>query len=234
MTSVLIVGGVRSGKSAYAEKIMAGAPADPGVAYVAPGPVPDPVQDPEWAARVAVHQKRRPEHWTTIETADVPGAVASTDRPMLVDCLGTWVTRLVDDSGTWSERDRARTVVQSAADRLCLALRAAPAPVVLVSNEVGLGVVPDHPSGRLFRDLLGMVNVAVSTECTHVLWVVAGRVLDLSTAPTITGPPRPDLFAASGTEAKTAGRPGTESTLRPRPTSEDELSQRPGSARTAV
>jgi len=178
---VLVTGGVRSGKSRHAEGLLAAA--EP-VAYVAPGPVPAPVHDPDhdadWAARVAAHRLRRPAAWSTVETADLAGAVAGAEGPVLVDCLGTWVTAVLDRRGLW---DASSTEVvhhvEQLVDDTVAALDAHPHDVVLVTNEVGLGVVPAHRSGRLFRDLLGTVNQRVGAACDEVHLVVAGRVLRL-------------------------------------------------------
>src|SRR5215212_1389012 len=85
---VLITGGVRSGKSFHAESLLL---AEPKVTYIAPGPPADPVSDPEWAARVARHQSRRPSYWTTVETSDLGEAVRAAEGAVLIDCLGTWV-----------------------------------------------------------------------------------------------------------------------------------------------
>ncbi|QQS00724.1 MAG: bifunctional adenosylcobinamide kinase/adenosylcobinamide-phosphate guanylyltransferase [Austwickia sp.] len=186
MTSILVLGGVRSGKSRYAERLLADAA---GVRYVAPGPVPDPAADPDWAERVRLHQDRRPAHWETWETARQPAglaeAVATAPRAVLVDCLGTWLAGLVHEAQAWDDRDRATEAVDHGLDGLIAALAVPPGPVVLVTNEVGLGVVPEHASGRLFRDLLGRINARVAEACDHVALVVAGRVLDLTAAPTV-------------------------------------------------
>lgn len=172
---VLVTGGVRSGKSRHAEKLL-GDHAD--VTYVAAGPTPD-REDADWAARIAGHQQRRPATWTTVETLDVATAIRRADAPVLVDCLGTWLTGLIDQSGLW-EADEA-TVAETVDTSLQAILAAveASADVVLVTNEVGLGVVPEHRSGRLFRDLLGSVNQRVAAACDEVHLVVAGRVLRL-------------------------------------------------------
>lgn len=165
---VLVTGGVRSGKSRHAESLLSGA-----VTYVAPGPVRD---DADWAARIAAHRARRPAAWTTLETGDLAAALA-VDGPVLVDCLGTWLTRLVDDAGLWEAPvAEAVSYVDAATTAAIAALRD---DVVLVTNEVGLGVVPEHRSGRLFRDLLGAVNQAFGAACDEVHLVVAGRVLRL-------------------------------------------------------
>jgi adenosylcobinamide kinase / adenosylcobinamide-phosphate guanylyltransferase len=173
----LIVGGARSGKSRLAEQLVARAAA---VTYVAPGY--DPGDDAEWAARVAAHQARRPAHWRTVETTDVAGILASSDEHgvILVDCLGTWLTRVLDAAGAWSESDGWRALVDAEADRLVASWAACPATVVAVSNEVGLGVVPATSAGRVFRDLLGRLNQQVGAAADRLYLVVAGRALDLS------------------------------------------------------
>ncbi len=165
---VLVTGGVRSGKSRHAESLLAG---EPEVTYVAPGPVLD---DADWQARIAAHQARRPATWRTLETGDLAGALRA-DGPVLVDCLGTWLTRTIDDAGLWeAPADEVTALVE---DRVAAAVAALGARVVLVTNEVGLGVVPEHRSGRLFRDLLGTVNQRFADACDEVHLVVAGRVL---------------------------------------------------------
>ena len=179
---VLVTGGVRSGKSRYAEGLLAGRV---DVSYVAPGAVPDPVADPEWAARVAAHQAGRPGGWRTVETIDVGAAVADAaardpDGAVLVDCLGTWVTGVVDALGTWDQpltqwRDR----FDAHLDALLTGWRDHPGTLVAVTNEVGWGLVSEHRSGRVFTDLLGRVNQAVAAECDDVVLLVAGRALHL-------------------------------------------------------
>ena len=175
---VLVTGGVRSGKSTHAESLLA---AEPAVTYVAPGPRPDPEADPDWAARVAAHRARRPATWTTEETRDLAGVIGRVREALLVDCLGTWVTGLLDDESAWDlPDDRIRELAEDRLTALTGALLlATDATVVLVTNEVGLGVVPEHRSGRIFRDLLGVVNQRVAAACEEVHLVVAGRVLHL-------------------------------------------------------
>jgi len=178
---VLVTGGVRSGKSRHAEALLsAGEP----VTYVAPGPVPDADHDPDWAARVAAHRLRRPVAWSTHETGDLEAAVAGADGPVLVDCLGTWLTAALDHgtdgTGLW---DASSAATSSHVDALLTSaaavVEAHDHDVVLVTNEVGLGVVPAHRSGRVFRDLLGTVNQRLAEVCDEVHLVVAGRVLRL-------------------------------------------------------
>lgn len=174
---VLVTGGVRSGKSRHAETLLAEATS---VRYVAPGPVRD---DPDWRERIAAHRARRPAHWSTLETADLAAALAvdaAAGEAVLVDCLGTWLTRVVDEAALWEAPMSELTAhVDAATDRALAALSAAPGSVVLVSNEVGWGVVPEHRSGRVFRDLLGSVNQRFGAACDEVHLVVAGRVLRL-------------------------------------------------------
>lgn len=175
--AVLVTGGVRSGKSRHAEGLLAEAGS---VTYVAPGPTPEADQDPDWAARIAMHRSRRPAHWSTVEGIDLAGALRDASGPVLVDCLGTWLTGVVDAAEAWEETsERAYDLVRRELDGVTAALREHPGPVVLVTNEVGLGVVPVHRSGRLFRDLLGVVNQGVAEVCDEVHLVVAGRVLVL-------------------------------------------------------
>jgi adenosylcobinamide kinase/adenosylcobinamide-phosphate guanylyltransferase len=173
---VLVTGGVRSGKSRHAEQLLASYDA---VTYVAPGPTTDEDSDPDWAARIAAHQSRRPAGWTTLETRDLVLALA-VPGPVLVDCLGTWLTAVIDAASAWElPSEEVHSLVDVSLSSASLALRSAAGPVVLVTNEVGLGVVPEHRSGRLFRDLLGTVNQRLAQECDEVHLVVAGRVLKL-------------------------------------------------------
>jgi adenosylcobinamide kinase / adenosylcobinamide-phosphate guanylyltransferase len=176
----LLLGGARSGKSTRAEALLA---SEPAVRYVATGGTRD--GDPEWAARVAAHRARRPPDWTTLETLEVADVLAEDGPPVLVDCLALWLTGVLDSVGAWSAEpgstayDAALREVGVRVDALVAAVSAAPARVVLVSNEVGSGVVPATASGRMFRDLLGSLNAAVATACDQVELVVAGRTVRL-------------------------------------------------------
>lgn len=174
---VLVTGGVRSGKSFHAESLVV---AEDVVSYVAPGPPADPDLDPEWAARVAVHQGRRPSHWRTLETTDLAEAIEHGEGAVLIDCLGTWLTAQVDELDGWDQvREDWETVLMARVEDAVRALARTDRTVVVVTNEVGMGVVPEHRSGRIFRDLLGVVNQRFAVECDEVLLVVAGRVLSL-------------------------------------------------------
>ncbi|MEO7422396.1 MAG: bifunctional adenosylcobinamide kinase/adenosylcobinamide-phosphate guanylyltransferase [Ornithinibacter sp.] len=173
---VLVTGGVRSGKSRHAEGLLA---AEPVVTYVAPGPTLEEDTDPAWGARIGAHRARRPAGWTTLESRDLSAALAL-DGAVLVDCLGTWLTAVLDESDAWEQSsDDVHALVASKLDLAVAALSSATGPTVLVTNEVGLGVVPAHRSGRLFRDLLGTVNQTLATGCDEVHLVVAGRVIVL-------------------------------------------------------
>ena len=171
---ILVTGGVRSGKSGHAESLLAG---EPTTTYVAAGPSYD---DADWHARIARHRERRPQTWATLETSDVAVALAEANGPVLVDCLGTWLDAILAKAGLWeAPLEEVEEYVAARTTGVVATLRAATAPVVIVTNEVGLGVVPEHRSGRLVRDLLGTVNQRVAGVCDEVHLVVAGRVLRL-------------------------------------------------------
>ena len=171
---VLVTGGVRSGKSAHAEALLADQPA---TTYVAAGPTYD---DADWRARIARHRERRPDSWSTLETSDLAVALAEATGPVLVDCLGTWLDAIIGEAGLWEAPvGEVEEYVATRTTGLTATLRAATHPVVIVTNEVGLGVVPEHRSGRLFRDLLGTINQRVGGVCDEVHLVVAGRILRL-------------------------------------------------------
>jgi adenosylcobinamide kinase/adenosylcobinamide-phosphate guanylyltransferase len=180
----LITGGVRSGKSRFAEMLAAGSGAG-SVRYVAPGYPPG--DDAEWAARVAAHRARRPPHWETVETIDVAAALteASAVDLLLVDCLTTWLTRHLDEAGAWTDVPGWTDRIDVATDALVAAWSATAASAVAVTNEIGLGVVPGTASGRLFRDRLGALNQRIAATSDRVYLVVVGRALDLSAAPPV-------------------------------------------------
>ena len=149
---VLVLGGARSGKSAVAEAMLAGQGT---VDYVATGPLPG-TGDAEWDARVADHRQRRPAHWRTAETLDLDQVLGLPDSrtPVLIDCLSTWLARLMDDCGLWSGRPGADRELAARVDRLVAAWQTTRRPAIAVSNEVGSGVVPATKSGRRYRDEL--------------------------------------------------------------------------------
>ncbi|MFG1658669.1 bifunctional adenosylcobinamide kinase/adenosylcobinamide-phosphate guanylyltransferase [Micromonospora chersina] len=184
--TLLVLGGIRSGKSEFAESVVADAPT---VRYVATAPAGDP-EDTEWATRLAAHRARRPGSWTTEETAADPGrlaeviAAAGPNETLLVDDLGGWVTVLLDPAH--QPADDTATIAELAA-----AVRASAARLVLVSPEVGLSLVPTTPLGRAFTDALGATNRAVADACDAVALVVAGQTAWLKPAATATHPATP-------------------------------------------
>jgi adenosylcobinamide kinase/adenosylcobinamide-phosphate guanylyltransferase len=173
---VLVTGGVRSGKSTHAEGLLVD---EPRVTYIAPGPPADAL-DPEWAARVASHRARRPAHWDTIESADLAAGIRQSEGAVMIDCLGTWLTSAIDELDGWdAPQDGWVPSVLGRLDAALAAIGEHPGPLVIVTNEVGMSVVPEFRSGRIFRDLLGTVNQRVAARCDDVLLVIAGRVLTL-------------------------------------------------------
>jgi adenosylcobinamide kinase/adenosylcobinamide-phosphate guanylyltransferase len=168
---------------------------------------PDGVGDPEWAARVAAHRARRPAWWRTVETTDLAAVLGSARGAVLIDGIGTWLAAVMDECGAWdgmggargaggagetggargageagARGARARGSAGALAERvsgLVAAWRQTRAHVVAVSDEVGLGVVPETAAGRLFRDELGRLNRALAAESEEAEIVVAGRVLAL-------------------------------------------------------
>lgn len=170
----LVLGGTRSGKSRYAEDLL---PADAPVRYVATARRPED-DDAEWSARIDAHRARRPACWTTVENPDLPRLVRGGGDPLLVDDMATWLTGLLDDSGAW-ESAQVPPAVGAEVAELVDAVAICPGRLVLVSAEVGLGVVPPTRAGRLFRDELGAANAALAAVCDEVLLLVAGLPLRL-------------------------------------------------------
>jgi adenosylcobinamide kinase/adenosylcobinamide-phosphate guanylyltransferase len=166
---ILVLGGIRSGKSQWAESAITASVSDATpVRYLATGPVPD--GDAEWARRVAVHRGRRPASWMTVETADVATELRSEHTATLVDDIGSWLTAAMDRAQAWDGGS-----VTADIEDLVEAVRAFPAPLVLVSPEVGLTVVPATASGRRFADELGGLNQRLADLCERVVLVVAGQ-----------------------------------------------------------
>jgi adenosylcobinamide kinase / adenosylcobinamide-phosphate guanylyltransferase len=137
--------------------------------------------DDELDARIAAHRARRPACWATVEEPDVPGllrAAGPADPPLLVDDLATWLTAVLDDAGAW-ELPAVPAVVANRVAAMVDAVEGCRGHAVLVSAEVGLGVVPPTRSGRVFRDELGALNVALAAVCDEVVLLVAGLPLQL-------------------------------------------------------
>ena len=176
---VLVLGGARSGKSAAAERRLG---RESAVTYVATsGQRPD---DPEWSERVAAHRAARPMHWRTVETSDLVRVLTEATGPVLVDCLTLWLATVMDEAGAWSDEDwyggTARAQVTNRIDELAERWAMTTVPLVGVSNETGLGIVPDTASGRRFRDELGWLNQRIAAASDEVVLVVAGRELLLA------------------------------------------------------
>jgi adenosylcobinamide kinase/adenosylcobinamide-phosphate guanylyltransferase len=162
--TILVLGGQSSGKSAYAESLLG-----TDVLYVATAPRRD---EEDWARRIAVHAERRPASWRTVETGDVTGVLRDATGQVLVDDLGLWLMRVLDDH--WDSGE-ARKVFDAALAELLEEWTKTRAHVVLVAPEVGSGVVPATDSGRLFADLLGRASTALAGQCDEVHQVVAGQ-----------------------------------------------------------
>lgn len=166
MALTLLIGGTRSGKS-DAALTMAAKWSGP-VRFVATAEA----RDDEMAERIARHRAARPAEWTTIETADVVHALADDGAFVIVDCVTLLVSRLM-------ERELSDADVISAVEELATAAAGRAAPTVVVSNEVGSGIVPDNALARRFRDLIGAVNRRLAEAADRTLLVVAGRALPL-------------------------------------------------------
>lgn len=170
----LVLGGIRSGKSRWAEEAIATSlpPGQP-VRYLAPAVAGR--ADAAWADRVAQHRGRRPAHWSTVESDDVPAQLRqSPGTPTLVDDLGGWLTGALDRNNGWEDGSVAVPI-----DQMLGAVSAFGSTLVLVSPEVGLTVVPATASGRRFADELGGLNQRVAALCDRVVLVVAGQAVQL-------------------------------------------------------
>jgi adenosylcobinamide kinase / adenosylcobinamide-phosphate guanylyltransferase len=164
----LVLGGARSGKSRHAEALARAT--NLGRIYIATAEA----FDDEMRARIAQHRTdRASDGWTTVEAPlDLPAALAANAAPdavLLIDCLTLWLTNVM-----LADRDIAEAELS-----LRAALAAAVGPVVLVSNEVGMGIVPETPLGRRFRDAQGRLNQSVAALADHVVFVAAGLPLTL-------------------------------------------------------
>ncbi len=177
--SLFILGGARSGKSTHAER-MAALWSDE-VTYVATSG--EQKDDPEWTARVTEHRARRPRSWSTIETSDVTAVIdsATAGSVILIDCLTLWLTGVMDELDAWNriDGDDLQDAVMQWVRALADSIRDCPAEVIVVSNEVGQGVVPATTSGRLFRDLMGKANSVMADACDSSVFVVAGRSIPM-------------------------------------------------------
>lgn len=170
MALIVVLGGARSGKSALAQRLAAAT--DAAVTLIATAEA----RDDEMAERIARHRAVRPAAWTTVEESlELSEALAAVPPHacVVVDCLTLWAANALEAG--WSaeriEREADRSAAL-AADRV--------APTVVVSNEIGMGVVPATELGRRFRDVQGRVNAAFCAVADRAVLVVAGRMLELS------------------------------------------------------
>jgi len=173
MPFVLILGGARSGKSAMAERLAIES-RDP-VIFIATGEA----RDEEMEARIRRHRDDRPASWQTVEApVDLLEAIASSSPGdfLVVDCLTLWVSNLLEKGLDWGAIDSAAAEVAQKLSRR---------QGVVVSNEVGLGIVPVNELARAFRDTLGSVNATFAAAAERAVLMVAGRPLDLGGADTI-------------------------------------------------
>jgi len=195
---VLVLGGARSGKSAFALKLAQEAGGR--VLYVAtaqPG-------DDEMRWRIARHRRARPRSWRLLEE---PLAVDAALAPLLddtdivlMDCLTIWVSNLLLSALPGgivkgpAEAAAAERVVDEAIGALLRSYRNGTASFIVVSNEVGLGLVPEHPLGRLFRDVLGRANQRVAARADKVYLLLAGIAVDVKALETLAQALYPERF----------------------------------------
>jgi adenosylcobinamide kinase / adenosylcobinamide-phosphate guanylyltransferase len=171
----LVLGGVRSGKSRYALQLAARAQR---VTFLATAERRKD-EDEEMQRKIERHRAERPQHWTTIEEplnlAAAIGSARNCDL-LLIDCLTLFAGKLLEVHG------ENLPSIAASIDALCAALTASPCSVVLVSNEVGSGIVPAFEMGRRYRDLLGEINQRVASIADHVVLMVAGLPLTLKSS----------------------------------------------------
>jgi adenosylcobinamide kinase/adenosylcobinamide-phosphate guanylyltransferase len=168
-----VLGGARSGKSRYAEGLIATLPlpSKPPWAYIATAED----GDAEMAERIGAHRARRGAQWRTVEAPrDLATALKACEgMPVLIDCLTLWLSNLM----------LAEADIDGEIARLEAALAAVVSPVVLVANEVGYGIVPSYPLGRRFRDLQGILNQRIAARADRVVLMVAGLPLAIKETP---------------------------------------------------
>lgn len=173
---ILVLGGAKSGKSLYAENLVA----DKQVAYIATAEV----HDKEMEQRVQAHRARRPASWLTFETPmDIESALSGLDDKIefvIIDCLTIYITNLLlkvafhDDDSLFDVDEACFDSIVGKVESLCYCAKGINANVVLVSNEVGFGIVPNNKLARVFRDIAGRANQIVANKADEVFFVVAG------------------------------------------------------------
>lgn len=166
----LVLGGVRSGKSSFAVELASKAP---NVTFVATARV----SDDEMRVKIERHRAERPAHWKTreepLKLAELIGEIVACDELVLVDCLTLFAANLMEAHG------QDRPALLAASEDLISALHNAKGRVVLVSNEVGSGIVPAYAAGRQFRDVLGELNQQVAAIAHEVILMIAGLPLPI-------------------------------------------------------
>lgn len=184
MTTTLVLGGARSGKSAYSEQLAAQSGRE--VVYIATARS----GDGEMAARIALHRRQRPAHWITVEEpvrlADAITRHGGKERVILVECLTLWLSNLLFADGC--EYPEVGAVVLPAVlaeqrSALLAALASVPGDVILVSNEVGMGIVPMGAVTRAYVDEAGRLNQAVAAVCDRAVFIAAGLPMTLKDIP---------------------------------------------------
>jgi adenosylcobinamide kinase / adenosylcobinamide-phosphate guanylyltransferase len=175
---LLVLGGARSGKSAYAQRLAQELGGDH-VLFVATAEA----WDEDMTQRIARHRQERPTTWRTIETPRQVGqaiALHGHDTAVvLVDCLTLLVSNTLLHCGASPDAAAAEAAVQEEVVALVQTCQTTAATCIVVSNEVGLGLVPDNPLGRLYRDLLGRANQALAARAEAVYFMVAGLPVDV-------------------------------------------------------
>ena len=186
----LVMGGVRSGKSAFAEGLVRSL--DLPTAYLATGMA----IDEEMEQRIQLHRLGRPSHWVTVEepldlsgglkaaceaTAVDKAGATSGAGVVVIDCIDVWVANMLIEHDDQS-KERLESLTLGALDDLLDTARASAAAVIMVSAEVGLSLVAQEPLGRRFQDLLGLVNQRIAAAAGRVYLVVAGIPMEIKSA----------------------------------------------------
>ncbi len=174
---VLITGGTRSGKSVFAEQYAA-AQSDQ-VAYIATAHV----YDQEMQSRVNLHRKRRPDTWQTFEAPYHADQIfleaAKKADVILFDCLTLYTSNLLLSDSTPAKREERYQYMMEEIDKLLYSSRESQATVIFVTNEVGMGIVPENALAREYRDIAGMVNQKIAAESDEVYLVICGLPVEL-------------------------------------------------------
>jgi len=173
----LVLGGVRSGKSCYAQQL---ARTFASVTFIATARA----SDAEMRRKIAAHRRERPKYWRTVEAPNSLPAVirreAVNARAIVIDCLTTYLANQMMDS-RHRLREGKTALTDFGTEEVCNAIQAAKSSVIIVSNEVGSGIVPAFRSGRIYRDLLGELNKHVARIADSVIFMVAGQPLTIKT-----------------------------------------------------